>query len=262
MKTKGFTLIELLVVIAIIAILAAILFPVFATAREKARQTSCANNEKQIGMAMMQYVQDYDESFPLEYWNNVTSAWVPPSSMYFMSCFYPYIKSPGAFVCPDLQQNSYGATFTSPGQSGNITTSYTVDWYITCRYYGANGPYLPVTQAMIPSSSSIIAMAEGPGINKTSIAPAYIYSTTYATVNGCYDEVYASTPSTCTSSLLSAGDCQRQGWPHSGGANFLFCDGHMKWMPQTLAGTYSSANAAMWGRSSVTGACNPDLYNM
>jgi prepilin-type N-terminal cleavage/methylation domain-containing protein len=62
---RGFTLIELLVVIAIIAILAAILFPVFAQARAKARQTQCLSNSKQIGMAMMQYVQDYDELYPV-----------------------------------------------------------------------------------------------------------------------------------------------------------------------------------------------------
>ncbi|MBC7807537.1 MAG: prepilin-type N-terminal cleavage/methylation domain-containing protein, partial [Akkermansiaceae bacterium] len=61
---SGFTLIELLVVIAIIAILAAILFPVFAQAREKARQISCLSNQKQIGIAMMMYVQDYDETYP------------------------------------------------------------------------------------------------------------------------------------------------------------------------------------------------------
>src|SRR6478609_3278648 len=64
-RMRGFTLIELLVVIAIIAVLAAILFPVFAQARDKARQTSCLSNEKQLGMASMQYVQDYDEQFPL-----------------------------------------------------------------------------------------------------------------------------------------------------------------------------------------------------
>ncbi len=69
-KKQGFTLIELLVVIAIIAILAAILFPVFAQAREKARQTTCASNEKQMGLAILQYQQDYDEMFPMMHYND------------------------------------------------------------------------------------------------------------------------------------------------------------------------------------------------
>src|SRR6201988_4702864 len=68
-RNRGFTLIELLVVIAIIAILAAILFPVFAQAREKARQASCLSNMKQIGLGMTMYVQDYDETFPCNPWN-------------------------------------------------------------------------------------------------------------------------------------------------------------------------------------------------
>jgi prepilin-type N-terminal cleavage/methylation domain-containing protein len=65
MRGNGFTLIELLVVIAIIAILAAILFPVFAAAREKARQTACSSNLKQLGLAFVQYTQDYDEQYPV-----------------------------------------------------------------------------------------------------------------------------------------------------------------------------------------------------
>ena len=98
-KNYGFTLIELLVVIAIIAILAAILFPVFAQAREKARQTSCLSNMKQIGLATMQYVQDYDETFP------TTGAWSGigvsgATEWYWALRIEPYIKSIPALWCP------------------------------------------------------------------------------------------------------------------------------------------------------------------
>jgi len=88
---RGFTLIELLVVIAIIAILAAILFPVFAQAREKARQISCLSNLKQLGLADMQYVQDNDERFQST--DNWGQGWA--------EIMYPYVKSKAAYTCPD-----------------------------------------------------------------------------------------------------------------------------------------------------------------
>lgn len=107
MKRKGFTLIELLVVIAIIAILAAILFPVFAKAREKARQASCASNEKQIGLGIMQYVQDYDETYFARDFQNGAISWS------WKDACQPYIKSSQIFGCPsnpnvqNNQPNSY-----------------------------------------------------------------------------------------------------------------------------------------------------------
>jgi len=103
MRRKGFTLIELLVVIAIIAILAAILFPVFARAREKARQTSCLSNLKEIGLAMLMYVQDYDETFPKRYWGGSSSYLWPNGSTtrgMWMVTVYPYVKNIQLFSCP------------------------------------------------------------------------------------------------------------------------------------------------------------------
>ncbi len=95
MLRRGFTLIELLVVIAIIAILAAILFPVFAKAREKARQSSCLSNVKQINLAVLQYAQDYDERVPVNYY------WNPNRYSYIMF-IEPYVKNSQVFNCPSM----------------------------------------------------------------------------------------------------------------------------------------------------------------
>ena len=94
---KAFTLIELLVVIAIIAILAAILFPVFAQAREKARQTSCLSNLKQIGLGLMMYTQDYDETYPM----NLFLGFEPGPCVHLSQvAIAPYIKNMDIYKCP------------------------------------------------------------------------------------------------------------------------------------------------------------------
>jgi len=110
---KGFTLIELLVVIAIIAILAAILFPVFAKAREKARQSSCLSNIKQINMASLQYAQDYDEILVKCYESFYTGSGYTYSRRWYynstsnVGMLYPYIRNSQVFICPS--EGCYGA---------------------------------------------------------------------------------------------------------------------------------------------------------
>ncbi len=115
MRTKGFTLIELLVVIAIIAILAAILFPVFAQAREKARQTGCLSNVKQIGLGVQMYAQDYDEYVPRNAYADPPRVlegnhFVDCSSPRWMDVLYPYIKNVDVFNCPSDPFSAISAT--------------------------------------------------------------------------------------------------------------------------------------------------------
>lgn len=122
---RGFTLIELLVVIAIIAILAAILFPVFAKAREKARQSSCLSNTKQIALSILQYAQDYDERFPQTYFSPSTG------NQCWAMVVMPYVKNQQVFDCPSdsfrwnglwSEQMSYGYSCLFEGNGRAVGT--------------------------------------------------------------------------------------------------------------------------------------------
>ena len=131
MHKRGFTLIELLVVIAIIAILAAILFPVFARAREKARQTSCLSNLKQLGLAWTMYAQDYDEQFPFD-------AYIGNPHPMLCTGLYPYVKNRNIFYCPSAQALEAGAQSTAyqgPADSVVNTDANWAAYRITYKYY-------------------------------------------------------------------------------------------------------------------------------
>ena len=119
MRTRGFTLIELLVVIAIIAILAAILFPVFARAREKARQTSCSSNMKQVQMAWMQYAADYDGGYCYWYLNVPNPN--PVDRYYWWESLQPYLKNTQILRCPSAAKDA--ATLGAPA-GWVVATSY------------------------------------------------------------------------------------------------------------------------------------------
>lgn len=119
LSRRGFTLIELLVVIAIIAILAAILFPVFARAREKARQSSCLSNIKQIGLGTLMYVQDYDETFPLDWYRSQTADTchgMCSMTQYTLDAINAYVKNSQIWVCPDDRTRQPWSTAFTPSQ--------------------------------------------------------------------------------------------------------------------------------------------------
>src|ERR1051326_5407593 len=134
-RREGFTLIELLVVIAIIAILAAILFPVFAQAREKARQATCTSNLKQLGNAMLMYIQDYDETFPFVPGSNqAVSAgvdWGKDTWVYndVYVLLQPYVKNYKVFYCPDRDRYVvHSGDFTKPGAADYQVWGYGYHW--------------------------------------------------------------------------------------------------------------------------------------
>ncbi len=140
---KGFTLIELLVVIAIIAILAAILFPVFAKAREKARQTSCLSNLKQLGTAFMMYEQDYDEKYPTIY--NQTAEH-PVNGTQWPGQILPYVKNNGVFSCPS------DGRYVPPTRA---RCTYSFNNYLWSDWLG--------TDSQIVNPSSTLVLYEGTG---------------------------------------------------------------------------------------------------
>jgi prepilin-type N-terminal cleavage/methylation domain-containing protein/prepilin-type processing-associated H-X9-DG protein len=245
-QKNGFTLIELLVVIAIISILAAILFPVFAKAREKARQTSCASNEKQLGLGFTQYTQDYDEKYPCgtdgDLNGDAGSGWA--------SQIYPYEKSKGVYLCPD---DSFKPQF------GTETISYGYNFDFNFKYqptYNNNWPGTsnaslnsPTKTVLLfecsdlygsidPSNSTEYGDPVGDGA--TEYAYAY-YATGYLGAgDNTYDLGAALYPASYSGNEYLATTGR-----HTDGSNFLLADGHVKWLHgENVSPGYIPLNAA------------------
>ncbi len=169
-STRGFTLIELLVVIAIIAILAAILFPVFGRARENARRSSCQSNMKQIGLGVMQYVQDYDERYPQAYFYK-NNAGDTQGYVHWSGSTRPYLKSEQIFVCPSdplgglLPTNPHDPTYSlapsSPPRDAQVPRiSYTANALIMPRKRSSTDGPNTVNSAQIDDTAGVIMVAE------------------------------------------------------------------------------------------------------
>jgi len=225
-EAHGFTLIELLVVVAIIAILSAILFPVFAKAREKARQTSCLSNLKQLGLGLQMYVSDY-ESYPMM---SSPSSFSPRQR--WADYLYPYVKNPQVFLCPSAPENLANKTFAH-------------DASIKYGGYGFNYQYLGNSRfPWTASDAEISAPAETIAITDTN-GVAYDANPSSATLAGLYtvDPPLTSARGSGKASG-SYGDGAECGGAygcrampaerHNNQVNVAFADGHAK--PFKLAG--------------------------
>ncbi|MGM0494452.1 MAG: DUF1559 domain-containing protein [Armatimonadota bacterium] len=194
---RGFTLIELLVVIAIIAILAAILFPVFARAREKARQTSCLNNVRQIMTGIVMYNTDYDDVCINRYYDVEeppgSGNWVDRIEWY--EAIMPYVQNQQVFTCP-----------SNPRRRSSWLT-YAMNCEREIRAYSYHGGQNTLALADIKTPAEVILLGEMPeGGSSHRVCPPY------------------HTGTHCRPITLNDGDKL-----HNGGANYGFFDGHAKW---------------------------------
>ena len=252
-RKRGFTLIELLVVIAIIAILAAILFPVFQKVRENARRTSCLSNEKQIGLAIIQYNNDNDENMP--------PGRYPYGNARGWACqVYPYVKSVAAFQCPDdstvpKYATSYGLNADFGGNVG-YSTPATLPQF--------NSPAKTVMLFETANSGLNAVAGDNNGYDITNIGPGYINSTGqnsdfayggFSPSGNGYGKAYdpdgggSADPATATAAKLkyatgymrgslpievpggtSGGNFTGPLGRHTDGSNFLLADGHAKFL--------------------------------
>ena len=244
-RKKAFTLIELLVVIAIIAILAAILFPVFARARENARRASCSSNLKQIGMGMMQYLQDYDEKYPTQasiapspYAELITSP-VNVNTQNWINSVYPYVKSWQLFKCPSTI-DYVRVPAAAPGVGGNPTANSNTG-------YVANGLVIQSSttggrlMTVIPNPSEIVMLSE--------LYNSYSYALIRPNRDGATSYyIYWNYLGNADPGMNNL---------HFDGGNQAFADGHVKWRKQSAI---CAADYGLQARA-ASNACGPAIPN-
>jgi len=277
MKRKGFTLIELLVVIAIIAILAAILFPVFARARENARRASCMSNLQQLGLGVMMYVQDYDETYP---YSIELNSQTPPDgyiwnagTWFWQQLIYPYTKSTQVTMCPSAPVVPFN------------TSNKPVPFYGS---YGANEMLFGFGVPTVKKPASMAAVQSPAGTYMLMDTGAYVISPTIAAEGGSNHTIttaggtvaaaggYWYLPGTGPGSPANGPAIASTSWTtlgrpnmpgdyvsgrHFGGVNVAFADGHVKWLQSQTVFTQAVQCTNCGGANTSQSAWNPYASN-
>jgi prepilin-type N-terminal cleavage/methylation domain-containing protein/prepilin-type processing-associated H-X9-DG protein len=240
---NGFTLIELLVVIAIIAILAAILFPVFAKVREKARQAACSSNEKQLALGVIQYESDYDEMLPGLDFSPIGGG---QESQGWAGRIYPYVKSTSVFTCPDD---------TTPPQGSMTPISYLFNPSLG----DYNHKILYHVPALVAPTKTILFIEgagevtdvtnSNEGSSNSHSSPVFLsdYIDTFPSGGKWATGFLNGKPNSSSTDRFTSPDGR-----HSGGSNYILCDGHVKWMRGTTVSM---------GQTQGNSQCNQDGQN-
>jgi len=237
-RKRAFTLIELLVVIAIIAILAAILFPVFSQARDKARQASCQSNLKQLGSAFLMYTQDYDEQLPYNYHysNGQAALW------WWEDDLQPYIKNLQVLICPSANPKIQYTYRRPPGLPNPLITTYVGN---TASFGGAAGNCQQIKPA--GNCNPPLISNAGTGTGTVGLADLEDVAGTIFVTEGWTKEIWRIETTTAwkgrSGYLPPPYDTKSSGLEvgrHSETNNLLFCDGHVK--------AVKTPTAQMWTR--------------
>lgn len=222
-RRAGFTLIEMLVVIAIVAVIAAILFPVFATVRERGRRTVCQSNLKQIALAMQQYVQDDGGVYPPEAYLGWNADGTPRNSVEWFHLVYPYVKTRQAFYCPSAPADAPAHTEGVNWENWDfVDYIYDTPWLNkfhegtskTAYFYG-------VAESTLATPASITI-----NIDPNWITPDGVAHYIRDVKTSCGYEFAGSTL-------------------HSNGGNYSFVDGHVKWLTPEEMGEIECLNGPL-----------------